>query len=72
MMTQSSANDSSTVLSQVFKNPHCALCNGVPPPNTTCWLKSWPDWLDTKRVRVPSFSIIMDFADWGDENQKLR
>ena len=28
----------STGLKRVYKNPHCALCNGVPPLNTACWV----------------------------------
>lgn len=72
MIIGPSDNDKSAVLSAVFKNPHCALCNGVPLQNTTCWLKSRLRTISKARGHVPSFSIIMDFTFWEDENQELR
>jgi len=66
--TQSSAKGRSTVLRQVYKNPHCALCNGVPPLNTTCWVPQRADM----RHGVLSLAIIMDFVAWEDEDQQYR
>jgi len=68
--TQSSVKDRNTVLTQVFKNPHCALCNGVPALNTTCWVP--PRAEITSRHGVLSLAIVMDFVAWEDENQQHR
>ncbi|PNF31180.1 hypothetical protein B7P43_G14955, partial [Cryptotermes secundus] len=61
-----------TVLSQVFKNPDCAVCNGVPPLKTTCWSKKPSLWRVAGRLPKPSFSIVMDFMAWEDESEQYR
>jgi hypothetical protein len=63
---KSSSKDHSTVLTQVFKNPHCALCNGVPVLNTRCWVPLMEE------RGVPSLAIVIDFVAWKDENQQHR
>ena len=68
--THSSTKERTTVLTQVYKNPHCALCNGVPPLNTTCWVP--PRGEIVGRHGVLSLAIIMDFVAWEDENQQHR
>jgi hypothetical protein len=64
--TQSSAKDLSTVRTQVYKNPHCALCNGVPPLNTECW-----EPLDITG-EVPSLTYTFILVASKDENQQHR
>jgi hypothetical protein len=70
--TQPGATDRSTVLTQVFKNPHCALCNGVPPLNTTCWVRPLVGIIAMHAAFLPPLSIVMDFVAWEDKNQQHR
>jgi hypothetical protein len=70
--TPPSADDRITVMSQVFKNPDCAVCNGVAPLNTTCWSKLTLRRTPTMGGPVLPFSIVLDFMDWEDKSQQYR
>jgi len=59
--TQSSTKERSTVLTQVYTNPHCALCNGVPALKTTCWELQL---VITTYLKVSSLAVTMPSVVW--------
>ncbi|KAJ4428438.1 hypothetical protein ANN_24475 [Periplaneta americana] len=55
----------------VYKNPHCAMCNGVSTEDLMPWLNTCSDSLFKTRV-MPSYAIILDFMGNGGEDEAYR
>ncbi|PSN43556.1 hypothetical protein C0J52_03709 [Blattella germanica] len=62
-----SAND--IVLPQVYKNPHCAICNEVPVENITCYI---PSSGEDKTRKGVSLEIVMNFMESEQDIEEIR
>ncbi|KAJ9580666.1 hypothetical protein L9F63_024157, partial [Diploptera punctata] len=51
----------------VYKNPHCAICNGVPIEEVRCIKPTSGISSRTFQIRPPSLNIILNFVDFEEE-----
>ncbi|KAJ9580957.1 hypothetical protein L9F63_023863, partial [Diploptera punctata] len=63
MYTKKSSTEDT--LPQVYKNPHCAVCNAVPIEELICVLPM--TGISSRRSKTPSLNIIINFMEFEEE-----